>query len=86
MKEKKIGFKIYKGEVTKPFTTVKNVKPYPVSTELHSKTLLTEESLLNLGSVYTSEQLTLVHSIELTLCFKNMKASSLLQESGATDI
>lgn len=86
MKENKIGFKVYKGKVTKPFTTVKNVKSYPVSTELHGKTLLvSEESLMNLGSVYTSEWFTLVHSMELTLCFKNVKASSPFQGAGAID-
>lgn len=42
--------------------------------EVHGKTLLTsEESLLNLGSVPTSKQLTLVHNNVLTLYFQNRK-------------
>lgn len=50
------------------------VNSYRLSTEVHGKTLLTsEESLLNLGSVRTSKQLTLVHNNVLILCFQNRK-------------
>jgi len=75
VKEKKTGSVNFKGKLSKSFSTVPNVvKSYSLSIEVRSKTLLTsEESLLKLGNVRTSKQLTLVHNNVLTLCFQNRK-------------
>lgn len=66
MKEKKMGWVNFKGKVPKSSNTVKSL-----STEFHGKTPLTPgESTLDSGCVCRNEQLMLVHSSVLTLCFQ----------------